>query len=313
MSIVKSKTKKNLSTPIEFEISDPIYSFDDLILADVIVSDIKKAVALVEYRNKIYEEWGLNRVIKQPRNVSLNLYGASGTGKTMAAHAIAKYLSKKLLLVNYAEIESKYVGETAKNLIKLFEYAEANDVVIVFDEADALLSKRVTSMHNATDVSVNQTRNVLLKILDVYDGVVIFTTNFIRNYDKAFMRRITSHIKLDAPNKELREKLWLHYMVSPLPIYGNRSTIAKDLSDIEDLTGADISTVVLKAAIAAAVDNKKEISVDMIKNEIEHVLVAKKAIDDINSEYQITTRKVSAEYVKEQSETGGIIRDESIG
>lgn len=84
----------------------------------------------------------------------------------MCAHAIAKELNKKIICVNYADIESKYVGETSKNLTSLFDYAKENDFVIFFDEADALLSKRVTNMSSSTDVSVNQTRSVLLTFVN---------------------------------------------------------------------------------------------------------------------------------------------------
>ena len=103
--------------------------------------------------------------------------------KRWRANAIASQLGFKLLRVNYADIESKFVGETSKNLERLFSIAKEKHAVLLFDEADALLSKRVTDMTSATDVSVNQTRSVLLTLLDGYDGMVIFTTNFISNYD----------------------------------------------------------------------------------------------------------------------------------
>ena len=130
----------------------------------------------------------------------------------MSAHAIASALGKKLICVNYADIESKYVGETSKNLTRLFNDPNNRDDIIFFDEADALLSKRVTDMSSATDVSVNQTRSVLLTLLNSYEGMVIFATNFISNYDSAFMRRIHYHIRFNLPNAELRKKLWAHYI-----------------------------------------------------------------------------------------------------
>lgn len=101
----------------------------------------------------------------------------------MAAHAIANALGKRMLPVDYAEIESKYVGETAKNLTALFRVAAEHEAIIFFDEADALLSKRVSNMSSATDVSVNQTRSVLLTLLNDYKGIVLFATNYIHNYD----------------------------------------------------------------------------------------------------------------------------------
>ena len=285
--------------PMSFYISEPLYRFEDLILDKGVIDEIRQTIALEKYGDLIYEKWGLKNVIKQKRNISINLFGASGTGKTMTAHAIANELHKKILLVNYAEIESKYVGETSKNLIRLFEYAKEKGVLIAFDEADALLSKRVTAMSSATDVSVNQTRNVLLRILDDYSGVVVFTTNFIKNYDKAFLRRITSHIKIDVPNRELRKELWKHYLVSSLPIVGDRDEIADRLAGTDNITGADISTVVLKAAVNIAVNEEKGLDIDLLDMELQKIVEAKKAMDNRN-EFQVTTRKVSEEYVKEQ-------------
>ena len=154
-------------------------------------------------------------------------------------------------------------------------------------------------MSSATDVSVNQTRNVLLRILDDYSGVVVFTTNFIKNYDKAFLRRITSHIKIDVPNRELRKELWKHYLVSSLPIVGDRDEIADRLAGTDNITGADISTVVLKAAVNIAVNEEKGLDIDLLDMELQKIVEAKKAMDNRN-EFQVTTRKVSEEYVKEQ-------------
>ena len=111
-------------------------------------------------------KWGLSERFSQQDGLAVNLYGPPGTGKTMAAHAIVDALHAKMICVDYADIESKYVGETSKNLSKLFQIAEAQNAVIFFDEADALLSKRVTNMTSATDVSVNQTRSVLLNLLN---------------------------------------------------------------------------------------------------------------------------------------------------
>lgn len=131
----------------EYQLTEPIYSFDDVILDEKIRKEIDHILALVKYRKLLYESWNLKSVFPIQKSISINLYGASGTGKTMTAHAIASLLSKKVLMVSYAEIESKFVGETSKNLVALFDFAEESGAVLVFDEADALLSKRVTSMN----------------------------------------------------------------------------------------------------------------------------------------------------------------------
>lgn len=290
--------KKNEKEKIDFLLTDPKYSFDDIVLPKTVMSEIKDIITLCRYRELIYDEWGLSSVIKGQRNITVNLYGCSGTGKSMTAHAIASELDKRVLLVNYAEIESKYVGETAKNLVNLFKYAQENDAVIVFDEADALLSKRVTAMHSATDVSVNQTRNVLLKILDEYQGIVVFTTNFIQNFDSAFMRRILSHVKYEMPDKTARQKLWEHYLVDRLPLAGEKSEFIDELEEIEGITGSDIAASVLKAAVKTVTHNEKIILLEYFIDEIKKIKLAKEAI--LQDGFTVTTRKVSEEYVKEK-------------
>lgn len=287
---------------IVFWVSEPKYSFSDIILSDEIRTEIDRVLSLTKNYKLIFEEWGLGSVVKH-NNLSVNLYGPSGTGKTMTAHAIAGALHKKLVVVNYAELESKYVGETSKNLVRLFEFAKCKDAVILFDEADAVLSKRVSSMHSATDVSVNQTRNMLLKLLDDYEGVVIFTTNFIQNFDAAFMRRIFTHIKFTLPDFRGRKGLWSYYFTDLMPLQ-DRSGLIEEISKIEDLSGSDISTAVLKAAIDAANSSCRIITFEMVKRIIGEVQEAKQAVV---GKYEISTRKVSEEYALQKIGKGEII------
>lgn len=255
---------------------------------------MEDAISLVENNDLIFNDWGLGQVIKH-HNLCVNLYGASGTGKTMTAHGIAERLNKKLIVVNYAEMESKYVGETSKNIVSLFGYAEKNDAVILFDEADAMLSKRVTSIQSAADVSVNQTRNMLLKLLDEYAGIVVFTTNFIQNFDPAFFRRILSHIKFEMPDEDTRRKIWEHYLPPTLPLL-DRNFVIGEICKIGNVTGADISNTVLKAAIKAA-RYKERITLEDISGLVSQITKAKQ---DMEGKYEITTRKVSAEYAMKQ-------------
>ena len=258
---------------------------------------------------EIYGEWGLDSVVKRRKGMSINLYGPSGTGKTITAHAIANILNKQMLFVNYGEIESKFVGETAKNLQKMFDYANENDVVIIFDEADALLSKRVSSMTNATDVSVNQTRNVLLRLLDEYSNPIVFTTNFIKNYDKAFFRRITTHISIGYPDYDIRKKLWDRYLVSEERLESSRSDLLNFLAEIEKVTGADIENCVIKAVTRAVLVGKKVIGLEDIQRELESIQKVNQIdrLGSMGSDYSVSTHTVSKDYVEEKLATGGII------
>ena len=296
----KNVQKEIKETTTSFFISDPKYDLNDVILSDSVKKEIERVISYFKYQDIIFNEWQLQTVIKN-HNLSVNLYGESGTGKTMTAHAIAKILDKKIILVNYAEIESKYVGETSKNLMSLFKFAKDNDAVIFFDEADALLSRRVTAMHSATDVSVNQTRNTLLKILDDYDGIILFTTNFIQNFDTAFIRRIFGHVKFELPNRETRRLLWNHYLLDTIPC-DDRDGIIEKICEIEGVTGADISTAILKAAIDVVGKSPCCITYELLKGVLEEIIKAKKAVND---NFEITTRKVSEEYALSQINKGG--------
>lgn len=292
---------KKKESKVDFYVSEPKYNLKDVILPNSAKKEVSRIASYLKYYDMIFKEWNLQSVMKQ-HNLSINLYGESGTGKTMTAHAIAKMLDKKLVLVNYAEIESKYVGETSKNLVNLFEFAKENDAVILFDEADALLSRRVTAMHSATDVSANQTRNTLLKILDDYDGIIIFTTNFIQNFDLAFIRRIFDHVRFEMPNKETRYLLWRHYLLETIPC-DNRNLIIEKISDVEGITGADISAAVLKAAIDAVDSTAFCVTYELLYEAVQEIISAKKVV---SSNFEITTRRVSEEYALRQLNKGGM-------
>jgi len=287
--------KKEVVPPVDsghFQLSKPVYTLQDMVLTEQQAQAIEDVLSLVRYEKLIFQTWGLERVIKRGHGLKANLYGAPGTGKSMAAHAIANELGKPLLEVNYAEIESKYVGETSKNIVSLFRIAGEKDAILFFDEADALLSRRVTEMHSSSDVSVNQTRSVLLKLLDSYGGICLFTTNFIRNFDPAFMRRITRHIRFDLPNETQRAQLWKHYIVDELPNTADISLLARKFDGV---SGSDIATAVLNAAIHGANQQIRQIPHSYFEQALNAVISAK---DENQGGCQVSSREVSEEYVQ---------------
>ena len=154
------------------------------------------------------------------------------TGKTMSAHALANEIGKKILAVNYAEIESKFVGEAPKNLISAFEIAKNEDAVLFFDEADSFLGKRITSVSSSSDQAVNSLRSQMLMLLENYEIIVIFATNLNENYDKAFNSRIITNIKFELPDNNLRKEAILRLMPKKAPI---DSEILQDETLIEKL------------------------------------------------------------------------------
>lgn len=259
---------------INFQLTDPKYTFDDLILPHDTIDQINKAIAFRKHNDLVFNQWGLQHTHRNSRRVCLNFYGLPGTGKTMAAHAVAHYLEKPLLIINYADIESKYVGETPKNLTAAFEMASQNDAVLFFDEADAMLSKRVSNMNNSTDTSVNQTRSVLLNILNDYEKTILFATNFIENFDSAFMRRILAHVNFLLPDAECRKKLFDKYIPSQMPHNLDTKILS---SQYDNLSGSDISNAILLAAFSAAEQQNNSVEMNDIEYAVKSIVKSKQA------------------------------------
>ena len=292
------KNRVKLEDNAFFQAEKPKYSFSEVILNADTYNSIQDVLAIYDKRELIFEQWGLSSTHRQQNKAGINLYGPSGTGKTMAANAIAQQLDRCLIKVDYSQIESKYVGETSKNLNALFNYAKETKSIIFFDEADALLSKRVTDMSNSTDVSVNQTRSVLLLLINDYDDMIIFATNFIANYDQAFMRRILAHIKFDFPDKENRLKLWKHYIPEKMPTDVDLEKLSVEYSGI---TGSDISNAVFTAALRAARNGESVVRHHYFEDAIDRIIKSKTE----NSNMPFTKKTVSQDYVK--SQFGGVL------
>lgn len=280
-----------------FTAENPQYSFDDIILNRTTYDAIQDVLTLYEKSELLFDTWGLGKVHKKQNRSGINLYGASGTGKSMAGHAIANQLGRKILTVDYSQIESKYVGETSKNLVNMFHYAQETKSIIFFDEADALLSRRVTNMSNSTDVSVNQTRSVLLVLINEYDDLILFASNFIANYDQAFLRRILAHIKFELPDEENRSKLWRMYIPKEMPTDVDIGNLAKKYSGI---SGSDIANAVLIASLRAARRNEDVVHKNYFEEAIERIIESKADNSDLGT---VTSRRVvSEDYVKKQLE-----------
>lgn len=184
----------------------PRYDFEQIILPDETRKTIFDALNVIKHKDLVYKTWGFEQIDSKPRSV-LNFYGPPGTGKTMCAHAIAKHLSKPLLALNYSEIESKYVGDAPKNLKKAFDTAKELNAVMFFDEADSFLGKRIENVSQGAEQALNSLRSQMLILLEDFEGVVLFATNLVTNFDKAFNSRILANIKLDLPNKEARAEI----------------------------------------------------------------------------------------------------------
>jgi ATP-dependent 26S proteasome regulatory subunit len=238
----------------DFEWRLPRYTSADLILPAVTRAQYSVLLSRLHNHDLLYYEWGLAAVDPTGRSRAVNFYGPPGTGKTMCAEALAHDLGFAVLEVNYAEIESKYVGETPKRIEALFRAASQaapTRVLLLFDEADAILGQRLTQVTQAADHSVNVSRAVMLKQLDAFAGVVAFATNLAENFDQAFVRRIIQHIPVLLPDIDNRRLLWQRLVPSPVP---GRSMLDWDaLAEASaELSGGDIRNAVVLGLAAAA-------------------------------------------------------------
>ena len=291
------KADNSKAKTIQWTVSQPRYSLSDVILNPETMRQLLDVISYFQNKDMLFLEWGLKEKYANRDGLAVNLYGLSGTGKTMAAHAIANELNLPMICVDYADIESKYVGETSKNLSSLFKTATEQNAAIFFDEADALLSKRVTNMTSATDVSVNQTRSVLLNLLNDYRGVILFATNFIQNFDAAFLRRIRYHVQFHLPDRDLREKLWRTYIPARMPCEVDYADLAEKFDGI---SGSDIANAVFSAAVSAARDKESTVKQIRFENAIQHALAVKKANEGNNHGVTVEKRILSAEEAREK-------------
>lgn len=262
---------------------EPLYSFERVILPKDVLEKIEEAIGILECENKVFNEWGLYEIQPHP-STSLSFYGPSGTGKTMAAEAIAHKLGKKILKVSYADVESKYHGEGPKMVKAIFLAAKNNDAVLFFDEADSLLSKRLTSVSQGSEQAINSMRSQLLICLEEFRGIVIFATNLVINYDQAFLTRLIS-VEFKNPDSETRKIIWdVH--VRPLddgkehklniPLASDVNT--KELADKYDFAGREIRNAVVSACVSTVMGKRDVVTQDDFIKACEKIMEEKKAL-----------------------------------
>ena len=225
----------------------------DIVLNDQVKQQVRILISRIKNHKLLYETWGLKKIDPQGTHIAVNFYGPPGTGKTMCAEGLASELKKDLIEVSYAEIESKYVGETGKNIRNAFQRAKECGAVLFFDEADAILGSRMENVTQAADHAVDVARAVMLKELDSFDGIVVFATNKFEKFDRAFIRRILQHIEVPLPDEESRLKLWQTLFVTAVPGCDTLdwNALAKES---EGMSGGDIKNCVILACSEAAMD-----------------------------------------------------------
>ena len=231
----------------------PARTLSEVVLPPQTRRTLDQALAEVRNHNLIFTRWGLGERHTSGRGLAFNFAGPPGTGKTICAEAIAHALGKKLLVVDYAEAESMWLGETPKNIVAAFRAASEQNAVLFFDEADAIATRRSIGAGSAPDRERNLTVNVLLRELETSNGIVIFATNLAANFDRGFERRIRTHVLFEIPGAEERARIW-HLQIHPTKTPLGPDVDFNQLAERYVATGGDIKNAVIKAAAAAAAE-----------------------------------------------------------
>jgi hypothetical protein len=227
------------------------WTWDDLVLPDPDLAVLRSIVAFVRQRDRVLDDWGFGALDGRHGGLVALFSGESGTGKTMAAQVFANDLGLEAYRVDLAGVVSKYIGETEKNLDRVFQTAEHANAVLVFDEADALFGKR-SAVSDARDRYANLEVAYLLQRVETYPGVVILTTNLRQDVDQAFLRRLDFAIDFPVPGPAERARIWRRHLPPGAPV---EDGIDLDrLARAHPLPGGAIRNCARAAAFAAADD-----------------------------------------------------------
>jgi hypothetical protein len=227
--------------------------WDDLVLAPDILDQVKALTARVRHAHRVLEDWGFAAKIPRGQGVAALFSGPPGTGKTMVAGLIARELDLELYQVDLSKVVSKWVGETEKQLARIFEAADAGHALLLFDEADALFAKR-TEVKSAVDRYANLEVNYLLQRIESFGGITILTTNLDASIDPALRRRLAASVVFWPPEQDEREQLWKRMLTAKAPVEGELD-LAVLAKTYDEMTGANIRNAVLAAAFLAAAEN----------------------------------------------------------
>lgn len=228
---------------------EPVFTLEEVVLPPDRKVQLIEIVDQIRLAGQVLDGWKFRDKLPYGRGVAALFFGASGTGKTMAAMGIAHRLGIQILRLELSRIVSKYIGDTEKNLDSVFTDAQRSGAAILIDEADALLGKR-SEVKDAHDRYANIEVAYLLQRMEAYEGLAILTTNMRKNLDPAFLRRLRFMVEFPRPDVEAREKIWRQC----LPYQSHQLSDAdfRQLARKLDLTGGQIRQITLRAAFIAA-------------------------------------------------------------
>ncbi|HEX2188354.1 MAG TPA: AAA family ATPase, partial [Longimicrobiaceae bacterium] len=227
------------------------HGWDDLVLPADALCQLREMCSQVRHRDQVFERWGFGRKAARGRGTSALFTGPPGTGKTMAAEVVAADLQLDLYKVDLARVVSKWIGETEKNLSRIFDEAEDGNAILFFDEADALFGKR-TEVSDAHDRYANVETSYLLQRMEEYGGVVILASNLRENMDDAFVRRLRFVVEFPFPDAASRLRIWKTHFPAEAPVGGDVD--CELLAERVQVAGGNIRNIVLAAAFFAADD-----------------------------------------------------------
>ena len=226
-------------------------TWDDLVLPDDVMEELQQMLARVRHRRRVLDEWGFGRKVAKGVGVSALFSGAPGTGKTMVAGLIARDLGLDLYQIDVSRMVSKWIGETEKNLGRLFDAAAAGHAVLLFDEADSLFAKR-TDVKSSNDRYANLEVNYLLQRMEEFEGITILTTNLETSIDEAVRRRLAYRIQFAVPEVDERKQLWRAML--PIEARVEPGLDFSTLAERFEMSGGYIRNAVIRAAYLAAAD-----------------------------------------------------------
>lgn len=227
----------------------PRVGWDDIVLPSDRLVQLREICNHMKYRHQVFNEWGFDRKLVSSKGLMALFAGPSGTGKTMAAEIISGELGLDLYKIDLSSVISKFIGETEKNLARIFDEAESANAVLFFDEADALFGRR-SEVKDSHDRYANIEVGYLLQRIEEYEGVAILATNFRRNMDEAFVRRLQFTVDFALPDEADRLRMWQRVLPEQTP-----RDVAIDLGLLArrfDLSGGNIRNIALAAAFLAA-------------------------------------------------------------
>jgi len=255
----------------------PNYAWKDIVLPPDIMSLLRDICNVVKYKGTVLYDWGFSTKFSIGKGLTALFTGESGTGKTMAADVIANDLDLELYKIDLSSILSKYIGETEKNLNTIFKESEGSNSILFFDEADALFGKR-TDVKDSHDRYANIETNYLLQKMDEFEGVVILSTNYRKNVDEAFTRRMQFIVNFPFPDSEYRLEIWKKAFPEQVP--KSDDIDYRFLANNLQISGGNIKNIVINSAFLAARNGKRPVSMSDI------VLATKREFDKMGKPIQ---------------------------